>query len=48
MSWKRKDLVGLDGLSADEIALVLDTANAFKGVGERSLKKVPALRARRW
>ncbi|GAB4176163.1 MAG: aspartate carbamoyltransferase catalytic subunit [Terrimicrobiaceae bacterium] len=45
-TWSRKDLLGLDELSAEEIALILDTAKAFKGVGERSLKKVPALRGR--
>jgi aspartate carbamoyltransferase catalytic subunit len=45
-TWKRKDLTGLDELSADEIAFLLDTARAFKGVGKRSLKKVPALRGK--
>lgn len=45
-SWTRKDLVALDGLSREELTLVLDTAKAFKGVGERTLKKVPALRGR--
>ena len=44
--WTRKDLIGLDDLSAEEIWNVLETARAFKGVGERSLKKVPALRGR--
>jgi aspartate carbamoyltransferase catalytic subunit len=44
--WTKKDLLGLDGLTPEEITLVLDTARAFKGVGERSLKKVPALRGR--
>ncbi len=46
VTWTRKDLVSLDVLSADEIRLVLDTAQAFKGVGERNLKKVPALRGK--
>jgi aspartate carbamoyltransferase catalytic subunit len=45
-NWTRKDLVALDALSADEILLLLDTARAFKGVGERTLKKVPALRGK--
>jgi aspartate carbamoyltransferase catalytic subunit len=44
--WTRKDLIGLDDLSAEEIRNVLETARAFKEVGERSLKKVPALRGR--
>jgi aspartate carbamoyltransferase catalytic subunit len=45
-TWKRKDLTGLDELDADEITFLLDTARAFKGVGKRSLKKVPALRGK--
>jgi len=44
--WKRKDLIVLDELSAEEIRFILDTALAFKGVGERNLKKVPALRGK--
>jgi aspartate carbamoyltransferase catalytic subunit len=44
--WSRKDLTGLDELSAAEILFLLDSAKAFKGVGERSLKKVPALRGK--
>jgi len=45
-NWTRKDLTGLDELTAAEITFLLDTARAFKGVGERSLKKVPALRGK--
>jgi len=45
-AWTRKDLTGLDELNAEEITFLLDTARAFKGVGERSLKKVPALRGK--
>jgi aspartate carbamoyltransferase catalytic subunit len=44
--WTRKDLLGLDELSVEELWNLLETARAFKGVGERSLKKVPALRGR--
>jgi aspartate carbamoyltransferase catalytic subunit len=44
ITWSRKDLVGLQELSAAEISLVLDTAAAFKDVGTREIKKVPALR----
>jgi aspartate carbamoyltransferase catalytic subunit len=46
VTWTRKDLVSLAELSADEIRLILDAAQAFKGVGERTLKKVPALRGK--
>ena len=44
--WTRKDLVGLDELSADEIVHILDTAESFKEVSTRSIKKVPALRGK--
>ncbi len=44
--WLHKDLIGLAPLSSDEIRLILETARAFKNVGERSLKKVPALRGK--
>src|SRR5881409_2261366 len=44
--WTRKDLVGLADLSAAEITAILDTAAAFKQVGTREIKKVPALRGK--
>ena len=44
--WTRKDLLGLRELSIDEIMLVLETADAFKQVGTREVKKVPALRGK--
>ncbi|PYL88357.1 MAG: aspartate carbamoyltransferase, partial [Verrucomicrobia bacterium] len=44
--WNRKDLLGLRELSVDEINLVLETADAFKQVGTREIKKVPALRGK--
>src|SRR5215212_3979160 len=44
--WTRKDLLGLRELSVDEINLVLSTATAFKEVGTRQIKKVPALRGK--
>ena len=46
MVWNRKHLLDIESLSADEIRLVLDTARAFKAVGERAIKKVPALRGK--
>ncbi len=45
-TWTRKDLLTIEELSADEITLVLDTAVAFKQVGEREIKKVPSLRGK--
>jgi aspartate carbamoyltransferase catalytic subunit len=44
--WNRKDLLGIRELSADEINFVLDSADAFKQVGTRDVKKVPALRGK--
>src|SRR6266481_3901986 len=46
VSWTRKHLLDIESLSADEIVTVLDTARAFKAVGERAIKKVPALRGK--
>ncbi|MGK7311385.1 MAG: aspartate carbamoyltransferase catalytic subunit [Candidatus Longimicrobiales bacterium M2_2A_002] len=39
-----KDLVGLEGLSAEQITAILDTAEPFKEISERKIKKVPVLR----
>jgi aspartate carbamoyltransferase catalytic subunit len=44
--WTRKHLVGLDELSAAEITCLLDTAESFREVSTRSIKKVPALRGK--
>src|SRR3954471_4381758 len=46
MSWTKKHLLDIESLTADEIVTVLDTARAFKAVGERAIKKVPALRGK--
>ena len=43
---RHKDLLGIVDLTADEIALILDTAEAMKEVGTRPIKKVPALRGK--
>jgi aspartate carbamoyltransferase catalytic subunit len=45
-NWNRKDLLGLRELSAEEINFILETADAFKQVGTREIKKVPALRGK--
>jgi len=44
--WSRKDLVGLDELSPEEIVCILDTAESYREVSKRSIKKVPTLRGR--
>jgi aspartate carbamoyltransferase catalytic subunit len=43
---KSRHLLGIDGLDAAEITLILDTAEAMKEVGRRAIKKVPTLRGR--
>jgi aspartate carbamoyltransferase catalytic subunit len=44
--WQRKDLLGIAGLSPAEIGLILDTAESFRAVSERPIKKVPTLRGK--
>jgi aspartate carbamoyltransferase catalytic subunit len=43
---RSKDLLGTETLSAEEISLILDTAEAMRPIGQREIKKVPALRGR--
>lgn len=46
--WTRKDLLGIEGLSRDEIELILDTAPQFAAISQREsgIKKVPLLQGR--
>ncbi len=44
MTFQRKHILGLEELTAEEITLILDTAESMKEVSERDVKKVPALR----
>ncbi|HEX7860561.1 MAG TPA: aspartate carbamoyltransferase catalytic subunit [Verrucomicrobiae bacterium] len=46
MTWTKKHLLDIQSLTPEEITTVLDTARAFKSVGERAIKKVPALRGK--
>ena len=46
MNWQRRHLLDIQSLRAEEVQAVLDTAETFKGVGERNIKKVPALRGK--
>ncbi len=41
-----KDLVGLEHLSAAQLRAILDTAEPFKEISERAIKKVPVLRGK--
>jgi len=44
--WTKKDLLGLRELSAEEIRLLLKTAESFREISLRPIKKVPALRGK--
>ncbi len=46
MSWHRKHLLDIESLTGEELTAVLDTAREFKAVGERDIKKVPALQGK--
>ncbi|MBV9733624.1 MAG: aspartate carbamoyltransferase, partial [Verrucomicrobia bacterium] len=45
-NWIRKDLLSVRELAPLEINTILDSAGAFKTVGARDIKKVPALRGK--
>jgi aspartate carbamoyltransferase catalytic subunit len=45
-NFKRKDLLGIRELSAAEITHILDTAESFRDISRREIKKVPTLRGR--
>ena len=44
--WTKHDLLDLQEISRDEIAMILETAKSFKEISSRDVKKVPALRGK--
>jgi len=44
MKLKSRHLLGLEGMAGDELKLILDTAESFREIIERPIKKVPTLR----
>ena len=46
MSFNPKHILGIKELSADEINFILDTAESFKEINTRNIKKVPTLRGK--
>jgi len=46
MKLNRRDLLGLEELSREEVELILTTANSFREISERPIRKVPALRGK--
>ena len=43
---RRKDVLGLEEMSAEEITLILETARSMRKIMQRKIKKVPTLRGR--
>jgi aspartate carbamoyltransferase catalytic subunit len=46
MKFEKKDLLDMESLSAEEITLILDTADSLKEISTRPIKKVPTLRGK--
>ncbi|MEA5115285.1 MAG: aspartate carbamoyltransferase catalytic subunit [Geobacteraceae bacterium] len=46
MVFKHKDILGLQDLTAEEIELLLNTADNMKEISKREIKKVPTLRGK--
>ncbi len=46
IDFRGRDLLGMDDLTAAEIAAILDTVASFKEISERDIKKVPTLRGK--
>ena len=46
MAFAQRHLLGLEGVSGEDITAILDTATSFKEISERDIKKVPALRGK--
>jgi len=46
MPFNKKDILDMESLSADEIGIILDTADRMKEISERPIKKVPTLRGK--
>lgn len=44
--WTRRHLLGLEGMSPEEISTILDTAATMREVNQREIKKVPILRGK--
>jgi len=46
MAFNHKHILGIEQMSAEDINLILDTAESFKEISLRSIKKVPTLRGK--
>jgi aspartate carbamoyltransferase catalytic subunit len=46
MDFQQKHILGIENLTAEEITFILDSAESFKEISTRSIKKVPTLRGK--
>jgi aspartate carbamoyltransferase catalytic subunit len=46
MAFTQRHLLGLEGVPAEDLIAILDTAASFKEISERDIKKVPTLRGK--
>ncbi len=46
MTFNPKHILGIQELSAEELTFILDTAESFKEINTRKIKKVPTLRGK--
>ncbi|HOG12278.1 MAG: aspartate carbamoyltransferase catalytic subunit [Smithellaceae bacterium] len=46
MKLAKKDILGIEEMTADEISLILETAESFLEISTREIKKVPTLRGK--
>ena len=46
MAFRHKHILGIEQLSAEDITQILDTADSFKEINARDIKKVPTLRGK--
>ena len=46
MQFEKKDILDMESLTAEEITMILDTADSMKEISERPIKKVPTLRGK--
>ena len=46
MTFTHRHFLGIEGLGKDELLFLLDTAESFREISEREVKKVPTLRGK--
>ncbi|HKJ05726.1 MAG TPA: aspartate carbamoyltransferase catalytic subunit [Geopsychrobacteraceae bacterium] len=46
MDFKQKHILGIENLTAEELTFILDSAESFKEISTRNIKKVPTLRGK--